>query len=122
MSQQLPGKRILIVEDNPILAYDLEDIVGETGAQTIGPALDLPTGLQLARENNLDAALLDIDLGTERVWPLARELAEHTVPFVFISARCQQDELPDDFRGHLCIEKPARTEEIIQTLSQIVNR
>ena len=120
MTENLPGKRVLIVEDNPILAYDLHGLLGDTGAQIIGPALDLPTGLQLARENDLDAALLDIDLGEERVWPLARELIQHTVPFAFISAECTEDQLPDAFRGYTCIEKPARTDDIYRTLDSLI--
>ena len=121
MPKNLPGKRVLVVEDNPMLAYDLRDIMSERGAEIIGPALDLSTGLQLARENQLDGALLDVDLGGELVWPLARELQEHTVPFIFISADCKDSDLPQDFRQYRCLDKPARSADILQTISGLMS-
>ena len=120
--QTLPGKRVLIVEDNPVLAFDIHDVISATGVETVGPALDLATGLQLAREHELDAALLDIDLGGEYVWPLARELKQHNVPFAFISAECRRDYLPEPFRDSICLEKPARSQEIVETLASIAKR
>ena len=119
MPHRLPGKRVLVVEDNPALAYDIDDSLREFGAEVIGPALDLATGLQLARENNLDAAVFDIDLGGAYVWPLALELAGHRVPFVFVSAECG-DKLPDDFRNSVCLDKPAPTRAILETVSSVI--
>lgn len=120
MPERLPGKRVLVVEDNPALAYDIEDIFSECGAEVIGPALDLPSGLQLARENNLDGAILDIDLGGEYIWPLARELKDHKVPFVFVSADCGEG-MPDDFQGCTCLDKPAPGERILTTIADLIS-
>ena len=116
MKNTLPGKRILIVEDNPILAYDISDLMDEVGAEPVGPALDVGTGMQLVRENDLDAALLDVDIGGEYVWPIAEELERHSVPYVFVSAQCRTDLLPEPFKGRRCIEKPAAHEEIVEAL------
>ena len=120
MGENLPGKRVLIVEDNPILAFDLQDVLEEHGTEAIGPAYDLATGLKLVRENNLDAAFLDIDLGSERVWPIARELAEHGVPFAFVSGGCPEGDVPEDFRGYIFLQKPAMRVQIVSTLSGMV--
>lgn len=119
MPTRLPGKRVLVVEDNPALAYDIDDSLREMGAEVIGPALDLQTGLQLARENRLDAAVLDIDLGSDFVWPLARELKGHQVPFVFVSAECA-DKLPPDFQHVVCLDKPAPTDIILKTVAEAI--
>lgn len=116
MPHRLPGKRVLIVEDNPILAYDISDLVEEFGASPIGPALDLEAGIRLVSENELDAALLDIDLGGEYVWPIAEALDRHKVPFAFVSAQCRDDEVPEAFRSRPCIDKPALPSEIIEAL------
>ena len=116
MPHRLPGKRILIVEDNPILAYDLSDLIDEVGAETVGPALDLETGMQLAREDNLFAALLDVDLNGEMVWPLAEELERNNVPYAFVSAQCRTETLPAPFKQRECIEKPALREDIVGAL------
>lgn len=120
MPQNLPGKRVLIVEDNPALAYDINDSLAEYGAEVVGPALDLSTGLDLARHNKLDGAVLDIDLGGDYVWPLARELQGFKVPFVFVSAQCG-DSLPEDFRNVICLDKPQPTQNILETLSRAIS-
>lgn len=119
MTKNLEKRRVLIVEDNPVLAYDLHDLINEVGIETVGPALDLATGLDLAQQEPLDAALLDIDLGGEYVWPLARELRAKEIPFAFISAECRKDMLPEPFRDAICLEKPAPSAQIIATIDAI---
>lgn len=121
MPHRLPGKRVLVVEDNPALAFDIDDSLRKWGAEVIGPALDLATGMRLARENNLDGAVLDIDLGGAHVWPLARELSGHKVPFLSVSAECG-DKLPDDFRDSVCLDKPAPTRAILESVANIIAR
>lgn len=119
MRKELPGKRVLIVEDNPLLAFDIKDLMEELGAIPIGPALDLGAGLALLNDNQPDAALLDIDLGGEYVWPLAEELRQRRVPFAFISADCTADFLPDPYRRMVCLEKPATKHEIVELISEL---
>lgn len=119
MHDCLPGKRVLVVEDNAALAYDMDDALRESGAQVVGPALDLPTGLQLARENSLDGAVLDIDLCGEFVWPLAHALKRDSVPFVFVSADCGEG-LPNAFKDFTCLGKPATNERILATVSRAI--
>ena len=119
MPQNLPGKRVLIVEDNPLLAFDLKDMMEELGAVAIGPALDLQTGINLLGEHDPDVALLDVDLGGEFVWPLAERLQNRQVPFAFISADCREDLLPDPYRRQVCLEKPATKVEIIELVAEL---
>lgn len=99
-----------------MLAYDLSDVVNAVGAEPVGPALDLQMGLQLAREDRLCGALLDVDLGGEMVWPLAEELERNKVPYAFVSAQCRTEKLPDPFKKRQCIEKPALREDIVAAL------
>ena len=117
MMRHLPGKRVLIVEDHPVLAFDIHDLITDAGAQTIGPALDLNTGMRLARENHLDAALLDIDIDGEFVWPVSEELRRNNVPMIFISAQCETSEFPIHFRDHCCIDKPVIRNQVIDRLA-----
>ena len=116
MSHLLPGKRVLIVEDNPIIAYDISGLVEDTGAEPVGPALDLEAGIRLVAENHLDAALLDIDLGGDYVWPIAEALDRNQVPYAFVSAQCSDQLMPESFRSRPCIYKPARPDEIVRAL------
>lgn len=118
MTRNLPGKRVLIVEDNAILAYDIHDFISEIGAEPVGPALDLRSGRELARQTVLDAALLDISLGNgELVWPLAESLRQHNVPVIFISGDCTRKYFPKAFQDFACLEKPASNDEILDELN-----
>ncbi len=121
MQDRLPGKRVLVVEDNPILAFDLDDALRECGAQVIGPALDFASGLALSRADALDAAVLDIDIGGTPVWPIARELQQEGIPFVFVSGDCHKG-LPEDLSGAACLHKPAQADAILATISTVIDR
>lgn len=106
------------MEDNPVLAYDIIDLLRKIGADPVGPALDLQSGFDLARQNDLDAALLDINLGNgDLVWPLAETLRQHNVPVIFISGECTRKYFPEAFKAFTCIEKPASNDQIWHELS-----
>ena len=79
----LAGKRILVIEDEAIIAAMVEDMLTELGATVIGPASSIKTGLLLANSSPLDAAVLDVNIRSERVDPIADLLKERHVPVVF---------------------------------------
>lgn len=117
MAENLRGKRILVVEDSPLLAFNVEFLMEQYGALPIGPALDLSTALNLAEEHTLDGAVLDINLGDDQVWPLAETLLARGVPLLILSANCTEYDIPEAFRTCPCLDKPARDTEIVQRLS-----
>lgn len=119
MDSYLPGKRVLVVEDNPMLAYNLDDALRDSGVHVVGPALDLDSGLAFARGDELDGAVLDIDIGGRPVWPIARELRDDGVPFVFVSGDCDKG-LPDDLSGAVCLSKPAGTDSILTSVCAVM--
>jgi CheY-like chemotaxis protein len=104
----LTGLRVLVVEDEPVVAMCLEDILEELGCVTIGPASRLAEGLELAERGALDAAILDINLFGERSTPIAEALRARGVPFVFASGYGSP---PEGF-GAAMIGKPYRAAEI----------
>lgn len=120
MDNRLPGRRVLVVEDNPVIAFDIDDALRESGAHVVGPAFDIESGMALVREDELDGAVLDIDIGGHPVWPIARGLKADGVPFVFVSGDCGKG-LPDDFDGAVCLHKPAPTEAILKTVVELIN-
>ena len=79
----LAGKRILLVEDEPIVAMMATDMIEEFGATVVGPAMTLATALRLAETAEVDAAVLDINLNGARSDPAAEALARRQVPFVY---------------------------------------
>ena len=106
--------RILVVEDEPIVAMCLEDILEALGHQTIGPAIRLAEGLALAKSEAIDAALLDLNLGGERSTPVAEMLQARGIPFIFASGYGAR---PEGFADSVpLVEKPYRDSDIAAAL------
>lgn len=61
---RLEGKRILVVEDEPFIAMTLEDTLADLQCLVVGPALDVAAGEELARHARIDAAILDVNVGS----------------------------------------------------------
>ena len=79
----LAGKRVLVVEDEFFSADEIREALERCGAVVVGPAPDLDSARDLAREGCVDCAVLDINLHGERVFELARELKAGGQRFVF---------------------------------------
>jgi CheY-like chemotaxis protein len=83
-NQGLRGRRLLVVEDEYLIAADLALALDDGGAEVVGPAGSVEDALELiAAQSPLDAAVLDINLGNERAYPIADALRERGVPFIF---------------------------------------
>jgi CheY-like chemotaxis protein len=111
------GLRVLVVEDEPVVAMCLEDILDSLGCVTIGPASRLAEGLALAEQGGLDAAILDINLGGERSTAIAQALQERCIPFVFASGYGSP---PEGFSSPPLIEKPYREAEVVAALIALI--
>jgi CheY-like chemotaxis protein len=74
---------MLVVEDEALVAMALEDMLLHLGCTVVGPALRLEPALKLAATEQLDGAVLDINLGDDRSFPVAEILARRGVPFLF---------------------------------------
>ncbi|HEY2706543.1 MAG TPA: response regulator [Caulobacteraceae bacterium] len=81
----LAGLRLLVVEDEALVAMQLEDMLDELGCVVVDVAGTVSRGVALAADEAvpLDGAILDVNLGGEKVYPVAERLAERGVPFVF---------------------------------------
>ena len=101
--QSLEGRRILIVEDEYLLAMDLSRYLSKMGATILGPA---PTIAAAEVEiPHADAAILDTDLGGQLAFPIADKLSRRGVPFVFFTAHSNII-LPARFRYASRLSKP----------------
>jgi CheY-like chemotaxis protein len=84
-SAALDGRRILIVEDSPVVAVACEDMLREMGCVAIGPAINMAGAIQLATEEQLDGAIVDINIRGGKAFPVLRILADRGVPFLLAS-------------------------------------
>lgn len=111
--QSLGGLRILIVEDEFLLADDLAQHFRNVGAEIVGPAPDMPSAFRLLA--GIDAAVLDINLNGALVFPLADELQMMGIPFVFFSGHDEVD-IPARFHFVSRLSKPANWRDITNSL------
>jgi len=85
-SDALRGYRLLVVEDDYMIAADVAQRLEEIGAEVVGPAGSIEAALALIEaDGTIDAAVLDVNLGTTRSDPVADALRAHNVPFVFVT-------------------------------------
>lgn len=116
MTQPLSGRRVLVVEDESLVAMLLETILEDMGCTPIGPASTVEEGLSMVDgSDGLDAALLDVNVAGQQVFPVAEALKGRGVPFIF-STGYGEGGLPDAWRGHATVQKPFTESAIREAL------
>lgn len=113
--------RVLIVEDEPIIAIALEDMVGDLGHHVAASVASLDEGLRAAAAGGFDIALLDLNLGGERSTPIAEWLQVHGVPFVFATGYGSSD-LTAAFPDVPLIAKPYAPRTLADALARAGSR
>ncbi|MEQ9642841.1 MAG: response regulator [Alphaproteobacteria bacterium] len=76
---------VLVVEDEALIAFDLEEELTELGYRVVGPAFNVSQGLRHAETGHFDVALLDINLSSGTSAPIAEVLRERKIPFAFLT-------------------------------------
>ena len=117
VNEQLNGKRLLVVEDEAFIALMLEELLEGFGCSVVGVAGTLSRGLAMVDDESLsiDGAVLDINLGGEKVFPVAERLLARGVPFVFCTGYGAGG-LPGAFAEVPTIAKPYLEETLRKTL------
>ena len=122
-SQTAPKiSRILVVEDEPLVALQLQAALEDEGYEVVGPATTLAEGLRLAQNDKFDLALLDINLGVENSSPIAVHLSDRRIPFVFSTGYTDSSTLPEQFRSIARLQKPYSIEEIRRVINNSAPR
>ena len=117
----LDGRRVLVVEDEPLVALEIEAELTDAGAVVVGPVGSLEAAARLIAAEPLDAALLDANLAGKPVDALAAELAARGVPFAFASGYGPSG-LPEGFRDRPLIGKPFGAEALVALVRGLVER
>lgn len=111
--------RILIVEDEPLIAMMLEDFLDLLGKQVAGTAETVNDALQLVTDGGIDAAILDVNLrGGEKSWAIADALAERGVPFLFATGGTQ-DSIAPEHQGRPTLAKPFTMDGVTRALDAL---
>ncbi len=115
MNSPLSGRRVLVVEDEMIVAWLLEDMLADFGCVVVGP----PARVEQALAVIDDAAVLDLNLNGQKSYPVADALAARGVPFVF-STGYDKGRLLDSYRSFPVLQKPYQRSELGDTLAKLL--
>lgn len=115
----LRGKRVLVVDDEPIVAMDIEAALTDNGVEVVGPVGSIEGAQALIDAGGFEAALLDVNLGGRKVDELAAALTRLNIPFAFLTGYERKD-LPQAFRQAPMLAKPFSRAEVIAMLGELL--
>ena len=110
-----PGQRILLVEDEVLVAMMIQDCLTEWGHSVVGPASKASEALRLAENTEYDAAILDINLGDGTAYAIANVLSHRRIPFIFITGY-ESDSIDKRFSAVPVLQKPIETQALREIL------
>jgi DNA-binding response OmpR family regulator len=111
---------ILIVEDDPFIAMDLEDAFDARGFKVIGPVADVTTGLKVLKETSPDIAMLDYNLGSETSIEIARALSRDNIPYLFLTGQIESVVTDHDLPPRPVMMKPYVPEQLIAVVRSMI--
>jgi CheY-like chemotaxis protein len=117
----MAGKRILVVEDEFLIALDIAGALEQGGLQVIGPLASVRDALSALEREHVDGALLDANLGGEQVGKVADALFARRVPFAFVSGY-GREQLPPQHRNAPLIGKPFTSEALLGMVARFWSR
>jgi CheY-like chemotaxis protein len=117
----LEGLRVFIVEDESLLALLLEDMLVDLGCTVVGTASTVATAVEAIPKVAAEAAILDIKLGDQKSFAVAKVLAAHGVPFVFATGY-DDGHIEDQWRDRPVLQKPFAQDQLADMLGRIVGR
>lgn len=120
VSSPLSGLRILVLEDEALIALDVEQLCRDHGAGEVAIAGNLREARELAKP--YDAAIIDVMLGGEPTFDFARSLKVAGVPFVFASGYDKLDEVFADFPGVALVSKPYAGADLIEAVAESIRK
>jgi DNA-binding response OmpR family regulator len=115
----LSGHRVLVVEDDYFLASELEQELAAAGAAVLGPVPSVKAALDLLEHETPDAAVLDVNLGGEMVFPVADALAAGGVPFFFVTGY-DRAVLPERHAAARWLSKPVETSATVREFRRLL--
>ena len=117
---RLKGLRLLLVEDEAMVAMMLEDMLGDLGVEVVGPAGNVARALELAHADQaISGAILDVNVGGEPIYPVAETLRARGVPFVFITGYGSAD-IDGRFADAPTVQKPFSMPILSDTLARLI--
>ena len=112
------GLRVLLVEDENLVALLLEDMLAELGHTVVGPVARLDKALEIAQLEAFDVAILDVNISGEKAYPIAEALAARGIPFVFSTGYGKQS-LRAPYSDRPALQKPFERHDLQRLLAEL---
>ena len=119
MTISSPTPRLLVVEDEYLIRMLLEDMLDELGYGVAAAVGTISEARQLATNGEFNAAILDVNLDGEEIYPVADILAKRGLPFVFVTGYGERS-LPEAYRGRPALQKPFQAEQLKSMLAGLL--
>ena len=119
MNSSFTGRSVLVVEDEVIVAWLLEDMLADLGCAVVGPAANVNQALAMIDAAAIDVAVLDVNLNGEMSYPIADALAARGVPFVFVTGY-DKNRMLDGYRTFPVLQKPFHRAELTVILAKLL--
>jgi CheY-like chemotaxis protein len=119
MSGVLTGRRVLVVEDSPVVAPFTKAVLDDLGCVVAGPATNMADARSLAETEQIDAALIDIRIRGEKAFAICDILAARDVPFVLTSGYADWP-VPDEWKDRPQLPKPYTPDDLERALSALL--
>ncbi|SNR62711.1 response regulator [Paracoccus sediminis] len=117
MISNLAGLRILVVEDEMLVCMDIEDMLEGFGCVIIGPAARVAQALTLLEKEDVDIALLDVNLGREKSYPIVDRLMARGIPFLLSTGYAEIDPPYDQCPK---VQKPYSDQQLAKSLEVVL--
>ena len=111
--------RLLVVEDEYLIRMLLEDMLDDLGYGIAAAVGTLSEAQQIAADGDFNAAILDVNLDGQEIYPVADILAKRGLPFVFVTGFGERS-LPEPFGGRPALQKPFQAEQLKTTLAGLL--
>lgn len=118
MTGDLTGRRILVVEDSPVVGPFTADLLEDLGCKVVGPAPNMAKARELVETMEIDAAIMDVHIRGERVFPLCELLDARGTPFVLTSGYADWT-MPDQWQERPRLQKPYTLDDIRAVLGDL---
>lgn len=119
MQPRLAGKRVLVIEDELLVALLVEDMLSDAGCIIVGPFGRVQEALAAAKAEMIGVALLDVNVANEKVFPVAYALEERGIPFLFLTGYGEAA-LPRDRPDWEACAKPFQPDQLAARLARKV--
>jgi CheY-like chemotaxis protein len=115
--RELSNRKVLVVEDEMMIAMLIEDMLDEIGCKLVGPATNVPRALELIGKENVEIAVLDLNLDGQDTYAVADALQQMHIPFIFATGYGSTG-LRKEYGNRPVLQKPFQAKDLEIALAQ----